>query len=112
MMPTRALKRPCLSRRWGAGAAVVADMVVVADAGTVIVVGIMVHVIGTGVVGTDTITAAIGMPSRGGRVCTPRPTMVPTIMPQGNHGIQEGVAATGQDAATRIGAGPATIVAA
>ena len=103
---------PCLSRRSGAGAAVGADIVTVVDADTVTVVGIMVPVIGTGVVGTDTITAAIGMPSRGGWVYTLRPTMVPTTTPQGDHSIQAGVAATGQDAATRTGAGPATIVAA
>ncbi len=103
---------PCLCRKSGAGAAVVADIVTAVDTDTVTVVDIMVPVIGTGVADTDTITAAIGMPSHGGWVYTLRPTMVPTTMLQGDHGIQAGVAATGQDDATRTGAGPATIVAA
>ena len=91
---------------------VIADTVAAADTDTVTIAGVMVPAIGTGVAGTDIITVAIGMPSPGGWDFTLRPTMVPTTMPQGDHGIQAAVAVTGQDAVTRTGVGPATIVAA
>lgn len=70
---------------------------------------VMVPAIGSVVVATGTITAAIGIYSRGGWVCTVRLITVHTTTVLGDHGIQAAVVTTGHDAAVRTGAGAKTI---